>query len=92
MSNDYRDQLSSSSEEDEEDQNRLLLRKKSVEQLFEGYSYYAKEGVGKEVKEKVKKESTNAATTAHTANTHYSYLEEKDSHRGKAKNNNFLKY
>jgi hypothetical protein len=33
----------------------LLLRKKSVEQLFEGYSYYAKEGAGKEPKEKAKK-------------------------------------
>ena len=44
-SNDYRDQISSSSEEDDEDQNRLLLRKKSVEQLFEGYCYYAKEVV-----------------------------------------------
>ena len=49
MSNDYRDQISSSSEEDEEDQNRLLLRKKSVEQLFEGYSYYAKEIAPKEI-------------------------------------------
>ena len=42
-SNDYRDQISSSSEEEDEEQNRLLLRKPSVEQLFEGYSYYCKE-------------------------------------------------
>lgn len=70
-SNDYKDQISSSSEEEDEDQNRLLLRKKSVEQLFEGYSYYCKEGVVKETKEKQRKESLNANTTA---NTHYSYV------------------
>lgn len=91
MSNDYRDQISSSSEEDDEDQNRLLLRKKSVEQLFEGYSYYAKDGKeGKEVARR--KESTGQATTANTATTHYSYLEEKESSRGKPKSNNFLKH
>lgn len=93
MSNDYRDQISSSSEEEDEDQNRLLLRKKSVEELFEGYTYYAKEPpVHKEPKEKHRKDSTNIATTSNTANTHYSYLEEKDSHRAKPKTNNFLKY
>ena len=86
-SNDYKDQISSSSEEEEEDQNRLLLRKKSVEELFEGYSYYSKEQLAKEEKEKTRKESVVATT----ANTHYSYLEEKESQRGKPKHNNFLK-
>jgi hypothetical protein len=40
--NDYRDQISSSSEDENEGENQLLLRRKSVEELFEGYSYMAK--------------------------------------------------
>ncbi len=88
-SNDYKDQISSSSQEENEDENRLLLRKKSVQQLFEGYTYYTKDIIKevKEIKEKPRKESINATTAA----THYSYLDEKDSHRGKPKNNNFFK-
>jgi len=69
-----------------------LLRKKSVEQLFEGYSYYAKESKEGKLVSKGRKDSTNQATTANTAVTHYSYLEEKESGRGKPSKNNFLKY
>lgn len=72
--NDYRDQISSSSEDQNEAENQLLLRRKSIQELFEGYSY-ENELLGKNVDGVKQKANTKGSNIATTANTHYSYFD-----------------
>lgn len=85
-SDDYRDQISESSEDQNQQENLLLLRKQEVEELFMGYTYYCRDAG--------EKKTATTKYSATTANTHGSYIQEKQTARnGKptTKNNNFFK-